>query len=473
MGQPKDTTFALFFGNRGFFPAKHVNGARVELPKALADLGYTSIMMDEDKTRYGGIETPAEARAFADFLKKNRGAYDGVLLSLPNFGDENAAAIALKDAGVPIFVQAYPDDMDKMSPANRRDSFCGKLSIMDVLGQHKIKFTISPPHVVKPGSDAFRENIDYFASVCRIVGGIKGMTAGAVGARTTPFKTVRIDELTLQRHDITVETFDLSDLFARMKSVDQFSDAYKSKGEHLQDSASLADVPASALDSIIRLGVALDDLIEENGLDAISIRCWTEIQQEFGISPCLITADLMEKGIPGACEVDTGSAVAMHALGLASQNPTMILDWNNNYGDDEDKCILFHCGNVAPSLMVEGTSRVADHAILKSTVGEGRGYGCNQGRIAPGDYTFNNLLTENGDIKMYVGEGRITPDEIPGEFFGCAGVAEIPNLQRVLTYIGESGHRHHVAMTPGRVQTSMREALEKYLGFQVDVPQAM
>ena len=115
--------------------------------------------------------------------------------------------------------------------------------------------------------------------------------------------------------------------------------------------------------------------------------------------------------------------------------------------------------------------RITDHAILKSTVGEGRGFGCNQGRIAAVDFTFANLLTDRGRIRMYLGQGRFTEDAIPPAFFGCAGVAAIDGLQDVLSFLGRQGHRHHVAITPGLVQEAIIEAAGRYLGFDVAVPQ--
>lgn len=463
----RPTTFALFFGNRRGFPASLIEQARTEITGVLRKLGYDSLLLDPEATRFGGVETGEEARRYAEFLRENQGKFDGVILSLPNFGDENGAALALKEAGVPIFVQAYPDELDKMSPAERRDSFCGKISVMDVFQQFGIPFTIQKPHVVAPGSPAFEENIEHFARICRIVGGVRGMVVGEMGARTTPFKTVRIDELALQKHDITVETFDLSDVFARIKAVSPDTAAYSAKREHLRGIGTWENVPDAATDNLVRLGVVLDAMVDEYQMDAISIRCWTEIQEQFGISPCLITGDLMDRGIPAACEVDTGSAVAMHILGLASEKPTAILDWNNNYGDDPDKCILFHCGNAPAGLIVEGTGRVTDHDMLAGAIGAGRGYGCHQGRFVSGPFTFNNLLSENGSLKMYLGEGQFTEDPIPSSFFGCAGVAEIPGLQDLLLYIGRSGHRHHVALTPGSVRDSITEALENYLDFEV------
>ncbi len=109
---------------------------------------------------------------------------------------------------------------------------------------------------------------------------------------------------------------------------------------------------------------------------------------------------------------------------------------------------------------------ITDHFILMGTVGEGRGFGCNQGRLKPMDFTFTSLMTEAGRVKMYLGEGKITEDPIPPEFFGVAGVAQIPQLQDVLLHIGLHGHRHHVSITPGRVVRPLNEALGPLPGLR-------
>lgn len=123
------TTFALYFANRGFFPGELIADARKSMTKALEDAGYGYICMDENLTRYGAVETITEGKLFADFLKENEGKYDGIILSLPNFGDENGASVALKDVDVPVLVQAFPDELDKMDFAHRRDSWCGKIAM--------------------------------------------------------------------------------------------------------------------------------------------------------------------------------------------------------------------------------------------------------------------------------------------------------------------------------------------------------
>jgi L-fucose isomerase-like protein len=458
--------FALFFGNRGFFPASLLTEARRELTDVLGRLGHETLALDPQATRHGAVETPREGERYANFLRQHRGEYDGVILCLPNFGDETGAATALREAGVPILVQAYPDSLDRMAPELRRDAFCGKFSIMDVFCQYGIKFTTLKPHTVDPAGPRFAANVDTFDRICRVVQGLRNLTVGAIGARTTAFKTVRIDELALQRHGITVETFDLSDIFARMRSLAASDPRLEDKAERLRRFTSWDGVPPEALQSLARLAVVLDALIEEQRLDAVAVRCWQEMQQELGISPCVLLGELNNRGGVAACELDVGSAVAMSALTLASGGAPACLDWNNNYGEEEDKCILFHCGPVPQSLMV-GPGRVTDHAILSTALGPGRSYGCNVGRIRPMPFTYGSLLTESGTLRAYVGQGRFTADPIPEDFFGCAGVAHIDGLQDVLLTIGGQGFRHHVSVTPGQVKEPLVEAMGKYLSYQV------
>ncbi|MBN2355190.1 hypothetical protein JXO59_03705 [candidate division KSB1 bacterium] len=464
----KKSTFALFFGNRGFFPPSHQATARVELSAVLQKLGHQTLMLDASATRYGAVETPAEGEIYRNFLAAHRGEFDGVILCLPNFGDETGAVAALKDAGVPILIQAYPDEMDKMGPEVRRDAFCGKFSVMDVFCQYGLKFTALTPHVVHPASPKFAENVEYFDRICRVVNAMRNLTVGAIGARTTAFKTVRIDELALQKHGITVETFDLSDLFARMDKLKERAPTLKAKIKRLKAYTNWEGVPEKAFLTLSKMGVALDQLVEENHLDCLSVRCWIEMQQQLGVSPCVLLSEMNDRGIPAACEVDTGNAVTMYALAQASGGPTTVLDWNNNYGEAEDKCILFHCGPV-PQTMMTAKGQIQEHAILQNSVGKGCSYGCNVGRIAPTPFTYGSLLTEDGKLKFYLGEGRFTDDPIPSDFFGCGGVAEIGSLQEILQIIGYMGFRHHVSVTPGDVLDPVSEAFEHYLGYDVTI----
>ena len=459
-------TFALFFGNRGFFPESLIAGAREEMAAALEKNGYGHIVLDASATRYGAVESAAEGEIYAKFLEENKGRFDGVIVCLPNFGDETGAVTALRDCGVPILVQAYPDELDKMDNARRRDAFCGKFSVMDVFYQYGLKFTNLVPHVVHPSSAEFAENLNEFAAVCRVVKRMKRLTMGAIGARTSAFKTVRFDELALQKYGITTETMDLLEIAHRMDSLDAASQIVKDKLAHLAEYADCSKAPVSSLENLAKLSVVLDEVVDELKLDAISIRCWMELEKVFKIAPCILLSDLNNRGIPAACELDVGNGIMMAALAAASGGAATCLDWNNNYGGDPDKCILFHCGPV-PSSLMKSKGELVEHYMFAKSLGCGCGWGPNQGRIASFPMTFASAKTENGKIFAYLGEGEITDDEIPREYFGCAGVAKIGNLQKKLQTIGANGFRHHVSLAKGRYESALREAFGKYLGYEL------
>ena len=466
MNQPAPLTFALYFGNRGFFPESLIAGARREMKEAVERNGHRTLLLEESATRFGAVESTAEGQVYARFLEAHKGRYDGVILCLPNFGDETGAIAALQDCGVPVLVQAYPDELDKMGFSHRRDAFCGKFSVMDVFYQYGLPFTVFEPHVAHPATPVFDGQLDQFAALCRVTRGLKRMTIGAIGARTTAFKTVRFDELALQRYGITTETLDMSQIFLRFKSVDVAGDAFKTKIERLKNYTCWEGVPSEAVTRMAKLGVVIDDVMAEFQMDAIAFRCWLELEQELKIAPCVLLSEINDRGIAAACEVDVCNAIMMRALGLASGRPATCLDWNNNYGQEPDKCILFHCGPVPQSLMT-AKGRVVDHPMFAKALGCGCGWGPNVGRIAASPMTYASAKTGDGKLSVYLGEGEMTSDPIADDFFGCAGVALIPGLQRKLGVIGREGYRHHVSMTFGRYEPALREAFTTYLGYDM------
>lgn len=461
----KKQIFALYFGNRGFFPESLIEQARNEMITAVTNAGYGYIIPDMDMTRFGGVETRQEGLLYAQWLKSHEGEYDGVILSLPNFGDENGAIAALQDCNTPILIQAYPDEIGKMDFEHRRDSYCGKFSICDVFHQYKLPYTIFEPHVVHPLSAEFAGNLNDFAAVCRVVKGMKRFSIGVIGARTTKFKTVRYDEITLQTYGITVETFDLSELFFRVDRYTDTDQVVKNRKEQLIAYTDFSKVPEDKLNTLAKVSVVIDDFIKDYGLDCITLRCWEEMQTVLGVAPCVLLSELNDRGIVASCEVDLCSAINMYALQLASQKPAACLDWNNNYGDDPNKVILFHCGPVAQTLMTEkGT--VTDHKMFAKGC-PGCGWGSNEGRIGAFPMTFSNCKTEDGKLTFYVDEGKFTDDKIEPAFFGCGGVAEIQDLQSKLIKLARHGFRHHTAIGSGHLASILKEALVTYLNYDL------
>lgn len=462
----KKTTFALFFGNRGFFPGEVIKEARERLALACQKNGYDYIMMDEKLTRYGAVETIEEGKIYAKFLEDNKGKYDGIILSLPNFGDENGAAVALSDVDAPILVHAFPDELDKMDFAHRRDSMCGKMAMCNVLRQMGIKYTLTKKFCPDPMSDAFSDDLAYFASICRVYKGMCRVNIGAIGARTTAFKTVRFDEIALQKKRINIETIDMTVVFSMMKNVDK--DRLEEKKKKYLSIANFGTYPEIKLENISRLGTAIDELIEKYDLHAVALRCWDELQKEYGISPCLILAELNERGIAASCELDISNAVMMRAMTLAADFPVTLLDVNNNYGDSDEKVILFHCGNAPVSYIKEEKGEIREHLMFKKSLGDGTGVGITTGASISCEVTVGSLKTENGQIHSFVSEGKLTDDKLPAEFFGFGTVLEKEGLDDFLKYMASNGYRHHVALTKGNHANAIAEAFEKYLGYNID-----
>ena len=456
-------TFALYIGNRGFFPGEVIAGARREMLSAIAASGNSCIYMEEEKTKYGAVETIAEGRIFADFLKENEGKFQGIILCLPNFGDENGALAAFKNVKVPILIQAYPDELGQMDFSHRRDAMCGKFAMCNVLRQAGIPFTLTSEFVSKPDSVTFLKDLEKFAQICRITEGMRSFNIGAIGARTTAFKTVRSDEVALQQSGINVETIDLSDIFARMKKVS--AALAEEKKEEIIAVTDFGDWPVEKLNTIAKLQVVLEDIADEYQLQAMAIRCWSEFQTEFAIAPCINVGLLNEKGIATACELDINNAVMMRALALAADAPTTLLDFNNNYGNEKNKAVMFHCGPL-PISMMNGKGKTIEHLMFKKTYGDGSGVGVNKAEIRSGSITFGSLKTEGGKLAAFVSDGEFTEDAFDAEFFGSGKVVKKEGIYNICNYMAQNGYKHHLCVALSDCKDSIEEAFTKYLGIE-------
>jgi len=229
------TTLGVIVGNRGFFPKHLCVSGRATILKVLESEGLRAIALDLDATPYGSVESLADAHKLADLFKANRDVIDGVLVTLPNFGDERAIANVLRWAGlnVPVLVHAFPDDPTQMTLANRRDSFCGKMSACNNLRQYGLPFTLTRGHTMDPEGEAFRADLRQFAATCRVTRGLRHARLGAIGARPAAFNTVRYSEKLLEQTGITVETLDLSEIFGRAARVSESDPRYKAKYDQM------------------------------------------------------------------------------------------------------------------------------------------------------------------------------------------------------------------------------------------------
>ena len=459
-------TLGVIVGNRGFFPDHLCETGRQTILKVLAEEGIDVVALTPEDTKFGSVESLADAEKCATLFKEHRDEIDGVLVTLPNFGDERGVANTLRWAklNAPVLVHAFPDDMTRMKITDRRDSFCGKMSVCNNLRQYGIKYSLTTRHTVEPESEEFRADLSSFMSVCRVVRGLRNVRIGALGARPAAFNTVRYSERLLEHAGISVETLDLSEIFGRMERLGDECEAVRAKRQSIEAYVRTQGVPEVALNRMARFSVVVEQWMEENRLRATAIQCWTSMQEFFGLMPCTVMSMLSDNLLPSACETDVTGAVGMLALQLASGTPSAIVDWNNNYGDDPDKAVIFHCSNL-PKHFFADTPKVDYQKIIAETVGKENTFGTVVGRLKTGPFTYCRVSTDDisGTISTYVGEGELTDD--PLETFGGYGVVHIPHLQGLLHYICENGLEHHVAVSLSQTASALNEALGKYLGW--------
>jgi L-fucose isomerase-like protein len=461
-------TLGLIVGNRGFFPGHLASSGRREMIAVLEKQSIDVIAVDETDTGHGAIETRQEAVHCAELFKKHRQRIDGVIVTLPNFGDERAIADTLRLAGlnVPVLVQATPDTPSLMSIRDRRDSFCGKMSACNNLKQYGIPYSLTTLHTETPQSAGFAADLQWFLGVCRVLKGLRNLRIGAIGARPAAFNTVRYSEKLLEANGISVETIDLSEILGRIERMKDTDDAAQQKLGAIKRYVSTADVPEFALLKMAKLGAVVDGWMKQTDVGISAIQCWTSLEEYFGVVPCTVMSMMSENLMSSACEVDICGVIAMHALQLASGTPSALLDWNNNYGDDPDKAVCFHCSNLPKHFFRE--VRMDFQEIIAGTVGKENTFGTCVGQVKAGPMSFARFSTSDreGLIRGYVGEGEFTNDSLVT--FGGAGVVRIPRLQSLLRYICERGFEHHVAANLSTVAGAVHEATTKYLNWSVD-----
>ncbi|MCX6090825.1 MAG: L-fucose/L-arabinose isomerase family protein [Atribacterota bacterium] len=459
-------TLGLIVGNRGFFPAWLAREGREQVIAHLKEWDYDVVTLSTEDTKYGAVENWSDAQKCAALFDENRKNISGVVVTLPNFGDEKSIAYSLRNSGldVPVLVHAFPDITTAMDPNHRRDSFCGKLSVCNNLKQFNIPFTLTSEHTEGVDSDLFQDDMKSFAAICRVVKGFKNLKVGAIGARPNNFATVRYSEKILESFGISTEVSDLSDILARAGKLKDNDAKVINRVKEIKDYIDTSDVPETSLVKMAKLALVLDAWIEETGVQLMAFQCWTSIQENFGVMPCTVMSMLSEKLIPAACEVDLTGGLGMYALQLASGKPSAIVDWNNNVDDDPDKAILFHCSNFPISLLEKARMRYGD-IISSSAVPKDQAYGTCCGTIPAGPITLARLATDDttGSITAYIAEGEITTDKF--DTFGGIGVVQIDNLQDLLAFLCENGFEHHVAVNLAYTGDILYEAFEKYLGF--------
>ena len=465
----KKSTFGVIIGTRNIFNAQLAVEQRQKILNQLDTLGLGYILPEESATPAGAIETRGDAKICAELFRSHRDSIDGIIIILPNFGDELGIVQTLQIANldVPVLVQACNDENDKVDVKSRRDAFCGKISVCNNLRQYQIPFTDTTEHTCDIDSPVFAEDLKYFASVCRVVKGLRNARIGAFGTRPTAFQTVRYSEKLLQTSGITVVPIDLSEIITRAQQMDASAGQVKDKLVAIKEYGKIPkDIGTEEILRQAKLSVVLDMLMEENELDASAIQCWVSIENNYGCATCLSMSMMGQRYMPSACETDVTGAISMYTLLLAGGNIPALLDWNNNFGNERDMCVCTHCSNYPKSFM-DNEIEISRLDVLGTVLDKKSCFGVIKGKVAPGPMTYFRVSTDDtaGRIKSYLGQGEFTND--PYGMDGGIAVCKVPNLRPLLGHICQNGYEHHVGMTRGHCANAIHEAISKYMKWEL------
>lgn len=465
----RPVTLGVVIGSRAFFSPAPCRDAREEVLAHLARLGVEAVILPYDATANGAVQSIQDAELTARHFRAEADRIDGLVICLPNFGDEIAVVELVNRArlGVPILLQASNDEVDKVDVHSRRDAFCGKISVSNNFWQYGLPFTETTSHTCDVSSAEFGRDLDRFARVCRTVRGVRSARLGAIGARTGAFQTMRYSEKLLQATGVTVVTADLSEMIAAATGIPDGDPALVAILAKIEG---YGRIPAHiGKDQVLRQArwtLAVNRWIEENGCDASAIQCWRSLQDNFGCATCLTMSMMGEELMPSACEVDVMGSLSMFALALASGAPPAILDWNNNYGAERDLCVCTHCGNY-PKSFIGDTPEIGELDVLGETIGRSKCFGAVKGKVKAGPMTYFRLSSDDrsGVLKCYLGEGDFT--DHPFAMDGGIAVTRVANLRRLLRFVTQNGFEHHVAMVRGHHADVMEEAVLRYLRWPI------
>lgn len=463
------TTFGVIVGTRGFFNSDLAKRDRARLLKKIKNLGYETIILPESATPNGVIETIEDGEKCGELFNQKRKEINGIIVSLPNFGDEIGILSAIQSSGLkkPILIQAADDYIDKVDVSSRRDAFCGKLSVCNNLYQNGIPYTDTTEHTIDIEDELFSKDIHFFAGICRVINGISKARIGVIGTRPAPFQTVRISEKILQASGITVVPVDLSEIIFNAKKMKDSAKEVVDVSGRLNDYGIIPEYIKR--DNILKqskLYLSVENWIKENNIDAFAMQCWTSIQENYGCAACATLSMLGNKLIPGACEADIGGAIAMYMLTLASKNASALIDWNNNYGDDRNKCVVTHCSSYPKDFMGRKVE-ISNLDVLGESLGKDKCFGAIKGKVAPGPMTFFRVDTDDtrGIIRSYLGQGGFTDD--PFDMAGGIGVCKIENLRQLLGFMCKNGFEHHGAMVRSHCADIIEHAISNYTNWSI------
>ena len=419
---------------------------------------------DENLTDGGLVTNEEDAQKTVKLFKKNN--IQGLIIGTMTFGEE-LPNITIAEAfdKIPILIFGTKEGPFTSDGNRKSDSFCGTISTASGLTRRKIKFDFGG--IYFPEEKDFILDVKRFIRVSMAYDGFMGARVGIVGPRPAPFETCAINEVNLiekfRQRIVSVNLLKLYSDINTMKTDSRVTGAVnevkKSYDCHL--------VSDDILSKIVKLELVLSDYARKEGLSGYGIQCWTSIQEEIGISPCMSMGRLTDRGIMCACEADMHGVLTMIAQYLLSLKETVphFIDWTIQNQDNEDTLLAWHCGNAPISLKCASCKPLVNsHSILGEQLGYDKSFGTAEFQLKEGKVTISRLVEYDGKFKMLITKGDAIPDS--RSLRGCWKWIKVSNLKTLYRTIIEEGFTHHASLIFGDYEKELTTFC-KFTGIEV------
>ena len=381
----------------------------------------------------------------------------GIFMPHCNFGTEYVCARLAKEMNLPVLLWGPRDERPDKDGIRLRDSQCGLFATGKVLRRFRVPFTyMTNCRLTDP---EFERGIRNFLAVCNVVDVFRHTRILQIAPRPFDFWSTMCNEgELLEKFNIQLSPIPMPELTAEMKKVKEEGLEVEKVVAYCMDKMCVKIKPEELV-NVAALKVAMKNLADKYGCNAIAIQCWNALQGEIGIMPCAANSLLNEEGIPVVCETDIHgaiTAVLVEAAGM-DENRSFFADWTVRHPDNENGELLQHCGpwpiSVAREKPVIGYPLAFDHP------------GAVEAQAKSGDMTLVRFDGDNGEYSLLLGNAK----GVEGPYTkGTYVWVEVENLKRLEAKLVEGPYIHHCVGIHQDVVPVLYEAC-KYMGITPDL----
>lgn len=379
--------------------------------------------------------------------KFNNDAPDLIVMEIGSFTPgEFIVKFAQSFKNTPFFLRGYNDPIVETHHTIPLNSMTGLLMATSYFKRLKIPFDWVYGDV---DDEKCLQKLNLCINAINLKVKLKNRRYAVIGSRAPGFYLSNLDELNFRR-EIGPEIIycSLATIIENAKTLPQ--DKVDSKIGELKKKAKNNVLSDVVFEKNARLMLAVIDYVKKNRIDALTLKCWSELQDLYGCAGCSTLSELNDLGIPASCEGDLPGLVTMDILHCLTGKTPFFADLVCRCDGAGIKA--WHCG-FGPFSLSDGCGEKCfiEQATMRNGYGAGHQYTMKLGRV-----TMCKFSEYEGEYRIFAASGQTkTPDRkilgVQTDIIFDAG------FDRVLSCIVENGLEQHYAIIHEDVSEQIKE----------------